>query len=139
MQAIRLKHNSEMGHRLTLSPGKCERIHGHSWWFELTISGDPHPATGMIIDFADVKRWMRNFIDDNWDHRLMLNTDDPVVPFLKSLLPTDSIVHLLPHCDPTVENVAAYFGKLARNQFGTGYNYQVWVQETGVNAAYWEG
>ena len=47
----------EAAHRLTSVPEghKCARLHGHSFRVELRVSGDIDPATGWVVDFADMK------------------------------------------------------------------------------------
>jgi len=34
---------------------KCGRLHGHSFKFQVALSGTPDPVTGWIEDFGDVK------------------------------------------------------------------------------------
>ncbi|WP_154223362.1 6-carboxytetrahydropterin synthase QueD [Marinicella rhabdoformis] len=34
---------------------KCGRLHGHSFKVILTVTGEPDPQSGWIIDFADIK------------------------------------------------------------------------------------
>ena len=47
----------EAAHRLPHVPEghKCARLHGHSFRIEVRVHGDVDPATGMVIDFADIK------------------------------------------------------------------------------------
>lgn len=47
----------EAAHRLPFVPKghKCARLHGHSYRVEIHVSGDVDPATGWIMDFADIK------------------------------------------------------------------------------------
>ena len=35
---------------------KCRRMHGHSFRGEVAVRGEVDPATGWLIDFADLKR-----------------------------------------------------------------------------------
>ena len=35
---------------------KCARLHGHSLWVRLTISGEVDPQTGWIMDFDVIKQ-----------------------------------------------------------------------------------
>lgn len=135
MQSIKVKHNMEMAHRLSLTPGKCEAIHGHSWWVELEIAG-PVDSKGMILEFGEVKKVFREYLDTTFDHQLLLHNNDPVAKD-----------HLLPGLvtvpwDPTTENVAMAIGLWAIKQFKypyTTYKIKVTVWETSVNAATWEG
>jgi 6-pyruvoyltetrahydropterin/6-carboxytetrahydropterin synthase len=47
----------EAAHRLPFAPAghKCARLHGHSFRVEVHVRGDVDPATGWIIDFAEIK------------------------------------------------------------------------------------
>lgn len=47
----------EAAHRLPHVPEghKCGRLHGHSFHVEIRVSGEPDPATGWVMDFADIK------------------------------------------------------------------------------------
>ncbi len=46
----------EAAHRLPNVPAehKCARLHGHSFQIELRIAGAVDPATGWVLDFADI-------------------------------------------------------------------------------------
>lgn len=46
----------EAAHRLPLVPEghKCARLHGHSFRVEVHVQGEVDPATGMVIDFAEI-------------------------------------------------------------------------------------
>lgn len=48
----------EAAHRLPNVPEghKCARLHGHSFHVRVTVSGEPGPETGWVMDFADIKR-----------------------------------------------------------------------------------
>ena len=47
----------EAAHRLPSVPAdhKCSRLHGHSFRIEVHVSGPIDEATGMVVDFADIK------------------------------------------------------------------------------------
>jgi len=48
----------EAAHRLPQVPEghKCARLHGHSFWVRITITGDMNPQTGWIMDFDDISQ-----------------------------------------------------------------------------------
>jgi 6-pyruvoyltetrahydropterin/6-carboxytetrahydropterin synthase len=48
----------EAAHRLPHVPTghKCARLHGHSFRIEVHVGGPVDPATGWVMDFADLKR-----------------------------------------------------------------------------------
>lgn len=95
----------EMGHALTGHDGKCVNIHGHSYRLEVTLIGQPEtdpqsPKLGMVMDFSDLKRIVRQEIIDQWDHALVLNADDHRAGQFKA---EDNIL-LVPY-QPTCENL----------------------------------
>jgi 6-pyruvoyltetrahydropterin/6-carboxytetrahydropterin synthase len=151
-QSITVRHNMEVAHRLFESPGKCENIHGHSMWVELSIAGEVD-SHGLLcgLDFGYVKKLFRGHIDEVYDHRVLLNENDPWAQSLtrSSSTRTTSMVerdHLpglqkLP-ADPTTENLARLIGHWALGTFDAeGYadiiGFEVNVQETAVNGASW--
>lgn len=79
--SIVVRHNFETAHRLPFLHGKCENLHGHSWWAEVTITGRPDPD-GVLLDFGQVKARLREWIDGNLDHGVMLGVADPLVDAL---------------------------------------------------------
>lgn len=48
----------EAAHRLPFAPEghKCRRLHGHSFRVEVVCEGQVDPATGWLLDFAEIKR-----------------------------------------------------------------------------------
>lgn len=67
----------EAAHRL---PGvdsnhKCARLHGHSYVVRITVSGEVEPATGMVMDFADVKGAFGPIVEKHLDHYYLNEVD----------------------------------------------------------------
>ena len=48
----------EAAHRLpnTSPQNKCYRLHGHSFNVDLICEGRPDPHTGIVVDFAEIKK-----------------------------------------------------------------------------------
>lgn len=72
----------EMAHALKGYDGPCRNIHGHSYELLVTISGHPitdenSPKLGMVMDFGDLKKIVRETIVDVFDHALVLNSTMP--------------------------------------------------------------
>jgi 6-pyruvoyltetrahydropterin/6-carboxytetrahydropterin synthase len=144
MQSIKVKHNMEMAHRLSQTPGKCEAIHGHSWWVELEIGGDvdEHGLLGGL-EFGEVKKLFRDHLDRTFDHHLLLHCEDDFLRLFLGDSQHERSTHI-PGCnllpeDPTTENMAKFIGRWARQKWGLAFRYRVTVWETTVNAATWEG
>ena len=70
--------------------GTCARDHGHNYVMEVSVSGEPDPETGMVINLRDLDRVVRSAVVEHVDHR-HLNHD---VPFLRGLVPTAENVAL---------------------------------------------
>ena len=64
--------------------GECTRDHGHNYVLEVSVSGQPHPETGMVLNLRDLDRIVREAVVEHVDHR-HLNHD---VPFLEGVVPT---------------------------------------------------
>ena len=72
----------EMAHALYGYDGPCKNIHGHSYELEVSIGGNPlddasHPKHGMVMDFSDLKKIVKEQIVDRLDHALLLNGNSP--------------------------------------------------------------
>jgi len=68
---IRKTFRFEAAHVLPHHPGKCARLHGHSYRFEVAVAGTLQasgPATGMVVDFDDLAAIVRPAVVDRLDH-----------------------------------------------------------------------
>jgi len=90
-----------MGHRLEHHAGLCYNLHGHNYVFEVTLAGNPDPMSGMVRDFSDVKRMLKEFLDP-FDHAMILSSTDPA----RLVIPSDMRLVLL-SVSPTAENFAS--------------------------------
>ncbi len=90
------------GHRLLNYDGKCKYLHGHNGRAVITIEAQRLDQRGMVLDFSDIKRVVSNWIDENLDHRMLLQRDDPVVPLLRDM----GEPMFLMDQNPTAENIA---------------------------------
>jgi 6-pyruvoyltetrahydropterin/6-carboxytetrahydropterin synthase len=49
--------------------GNCARLHGHSYRLVVSLRGPIDPGTGMVMNFRDVKRLVRERVIERLDHR----------------------------------------------------------------------
>jgi 6-pyruvoyltetrahydropterin/6-carboxytetrahydropterin synthase len=71
---IRKHFRFESAHVLPFHPGKCSRMHGHSYHLEVALRGpiqSDGPARGMILDFDEIKRVVREIVVDTLDHQTL--------------------------------------------------------------------
>jgi 6-pyruvoyltetrahydropterin/6-carboxytetrahydropterin synthase len=71
---IRKHFRFEAAHVLPYHPGKCARMHGHSYRLEVAVRGPIQtdgPARGMIEDFDRLKQIVRREAIDLLDHETL--------------------------------------------------------------------
>lgn len=98
--AHRLHNNEWSDEKNAKVFGKCNspNYHGHNYTLETWIEGEVDPETGYIIDLSELKKIIREEVEEPFDHR-NFNLD---VPEFKNL-------------NPTVENIAkVIFDKLEK-------------------------
>ncbi|GAB1346259.1 6-carboxytetrahydropterin synthase QueD [Cloacibacterium sp. Arc13] len=72
----------ETAHVLYNYDGKCKNMHGHSYKLFVTVKGTPindinNVKNGMVVDFGDIKKIVKEEIVDVWDHAVLLNALTP--------------------------------------------------------------
>ncbi len=70
------------GHRLVGHQGKCRHVHGHNGRVQIEVAAEKLDALGMVVDFSEISRTIGKWIDENFDHVLILWEKDPLVPVL---------------------------------------------------------
>lgn len=90
------------GHRLLKHNGKCRHVHGHSAKVVINLEAETLNALDMVCDFADIGQFIRNWLDQELDHTLLLSKDDPLLPLLNAAGERYRILD----CEPTAENIA---------------------------------
>ena len=66
---VRRRFDFEAAHVLPNHPGKCSRLHGHSYALHVTVNRPVDPASGLAIDFSELKAIVRREVVDLLDHR----------------------------------------------------------------------
>lgn len=94
------------GHRLLGHEGKCANLHGHNYVAEIYVSGNEFDEVGRVVDFAIINQLFKGWIDENWDHGMILANDDTnAIQAMAQVEPNK--VFPLPY-NPTAENMARY-------------------------------
>lgn len=100
---IKIEVKFRSGHRL-LPPyeGKCNNVHGEGYTAIIEFANSCLDENGMVFDFGDIKRKIKTWIDENWDHAYICNIGDIVGVFL-----TDNHFKVFwLDKNPTAENMA---------------------------------
>src|SRR5262245_23589219 len=98
------------GHRLLNYAGKCRHLHGHNGRAVITLGGSELDRCGMLVDFAEIKRKVQQWIDENLDHTMLLCRDDALVDVLRERHERVFVMD----CNPTAENIARLIYDRAR-------------------------
>src|SRR5580704_11134381 len=84
MMEISQEFGFDAAHYLGNGAAENRRLHGHSFYAEVTLRGEANPATGFLRDFGEVNAALQ-MIRENLDHRLLNEIDGLGVPTLENL------------------------------------------------------
>ena len=99
MYELTVEREFSAAHRMHGHPGACARLHGHNYRVLLTVEGERLDETGILVDFAELRRIFDDILDE-LDHR-----------DLNEIPPFDAI-------NPSSENLARYLFGRARKALG---------------------
>ncbi len=87
--------------------GICRNLHGHNYEIAVTIAATPLDEFGFVMDFCEVKKLCNGWIQEHWDHGVILNAGDATL--LNFLRQEKQKYFLLPeNMPPSCENLAQY-------------------------------
>jgi 6-pyruvoyltetrahydropterin/6-carboxytetrahydropterin synthase len=89
MYYLTIEDHFSSAHQLRGYKGKCENLHGHNWRVVLTVRGEKLNDIGILIDFHDLKKYLKIIMND-LDH---INLND--------LAPFDRV-------NPSSENISSW-------------------------------
>ncbi|VXB41962.1 6-carboxy-5,6,7,8-tetrahydropterin synthase [Flavobacterium sp. 9AF] len=144
MSKIRItkQFSFETGHALYGYDGKCKNVHGHSYKLSVTVIGTPitdisNVKYGMVIDFTDLKRIVKEEIVDQFDHATVFNKNTPHIELAKELSERGHHVILVDY-QPTSENMVIDFAKKIQDRLPKEIQlHSLRLQETETSFAEW--
>jgi 6-pyruvoyltetrahydropterin/6-carboxytetrahydropterin synthase len=86
------------------------RVHGHTYYAEVTICGTPDPSTGMIADLSELRQQIEG-VRGELDHHML-----------------DAVPDLGP---PTIENLCTFIARRIRAGIPHLTSVRVWREGTG--------
>jgi len=93
MFELKVKTRFAGAHQLTMVGEKCENLHGHNWHIEVCVKGDKLNSAGVLVDFGDIKKAVKEVVKGDLDHK-----------FLNDLEMFDNM-------QPTSERIAVYIAQ----------------------------
>ncbi|MFZ4618208.1 MAG: 6-carboxytetrahydropterin synthase QueD [Rectinemataceae bacterium] len=118
MYLIRVEAGFAAAHFLSHYHGKCERLHGHNYKVRVWARGPELDSGGMLMDFGELKKALRDILED-FDHH-HLNEE----PFFKD--------------DPSAERIAELVFQRLRERLPAAPLHAVEVFETETSMARYE-
>lgn len=98
------------GHRVMGHENKCAHPHGHNYVALFEARAQELDGIGRVIDFSVLKEKIGGWIDENWDHGvIMFERDVEMMAAMCSI--KDSKVYHMPW-NPTAENMAHFLLKI---------------------------
>lgn len=105
MITITRYHDISAGHRVSGHEGACKHLHGHNYRIYFTVASTGLDQLGRVVDFGIVKQRLCNWLEVNWDHKMLIWYNDPKVREIKAIDPEG--VNIIGF-NPTAENMARH-------------------------------
>ncbi|MFO8002330.1 MAG: 6-carboxytetrahydropterin synthase [Marinilabilia sp.] len=143
MTKIRLtkEFRFEMAHALWNYDGRCKNLHGHSYILQVTVIGSPcddekDPKYGMVMDFGDLKKIVKEEIVEPLDHSVVVSDKAPADQLLQ-LPQMSERYHIKPY-QPTCENLLVEFAEQISARLPASVKlFSLRLHETGNSFAEW--
>lgn len=144
MSSIRItkQFSFETGHALYGYDGKCKNVHGHSYRLDVTVIGKPisdntNVKFGMVIDFSDLKKIVKEEIVNVFDHATVFNKNTPHIELAKELATRGHNVLLVDY-QPTSEMMVIDFADKIKRRLPNNIKlHSLKLQETATSYAEW--
>lgn len=85
MWTVTVRRSFSAAHFLASESGRCENMHGHNYWVEVTVGTNRLTPEGMVVDFIE----LRTAVD--------------------AILPDHQLLNEVYNFSPTAEHLARYF------------------------------
>ena len=104
--------------------GKCnyQNYHGHNYELIVSVTGKINPETGYVIDMGELKKIIKNEVEERLDHK-NLNLDIP--HFSKTI--------------PSAENICIYIYDILKDNIDSQFKLSVRLYETPRNFVEYSG
>ncbi len=78
-------HDISCGHRVVGHEGKCVHPHGHNYRFHFYCEADALDVLGRVVDFSVIKETLCMWLEQAWDHKMLLWEKDPTYDAMVAL------------------------------------------------------
>ena len=104
--------------------GKCnyQNYHGHNYELIVSVTGQINPETGYVIDMGELKKIIKNEVEERLDHK-NLNLD---IPHFSNTI-------------PSAENICIYIYDILKDNIDSQFKLSVRLYETPRNFVEYSG
>jgi len=104
--------------------GKCnyQNYHGHNYELIVSVTGEINPETGYVIDMGELKKIIKNEVEERLDHK-NLNLD---IPHFSNTI-------------PSAENICIYIYDILKDNIDSQFKLSVRLYETPRNFVEYSG
>lgn len=131
MQTATRYHDISCGHRVVGHESKCSNLHGHNYRIFFTCAARELDQIGRVVDFGIIKQLLCTYLEETWDHKLLLWEQDPMLKLL-SALPANTMQE--------IESAAIIQGSIVEVPFNpTAENMAQWLLDKGNRILHLKG
>ena len=123
MTTVTRKLEWDSAHRVMRHESKCSTLHGHRYVALVTCEADQLDDCDRVIDFGVIREKVGGWIDQNWDHTTLVNSEDEelwafcYIDQQRGKRPPYSFLD----AEPTAETIARQLAQIASSLLaGTG-------------------
>lgn len=98
-------HDISCGHRVFGHENKCAHLHGHNYRIFFHCEAQELDGLGRVVDFSVIKSALCMWVENYWDHKMLLWEKDPLCLALNE---TDPECLVVVPFNPTAENMAKH-------------------------------
>jgi 6-pyruvoyltetrahydropterin/6-carboxytetrahydropterin synthase len=106
----------DAAHRLIDYSGPCANLHGHTYTAIINFAAQELDYQGFVIDYNEIKLHIKSWVDQYWDHGVLLNSKDKLVSAVSQLT---SKIYIFKDTNPTAENIAKELFVISLHQINT--------------------
>lgn len=96
----------DAGHRVIGHEHKCKYLHGHRYVLEVSVTAPKLDHLGRVFDFGLLKETIKKWIDQYFDHNVILHKNDKKLGELINNHTGQEVYYL--ENNPTAENIALH-------------------------------
>jgi 6-pyruvoyltetrahydropterin/6-carboxytetrahydropterin synthase len=115
------------GHRVWGHESECANLHGHNYTCLFHARSSHLDAIGRVIDFGELNRRLAPWINEKWDHGMILFRDDREA--IAAIRRLEGQKLFLLDSNPTAENLASHLLNVVAREVFEGSDIQVFRVE----------